>query len=174
MNTITPLELEALIDNGKPVEIIDVRPRKDFKQVHALGARSVPLAEFDAPTVLKNRKLGKDAPFYVMCRKRALAELAAESLQAAGLAEPIIVEGGIEEWERHGLPVVCKEGPRVYATDGARMALLLALFIGLGIAVHEIFFLVALVIAIGDLISPLARLASDHRFVSHLVHRGHA
>ena len=170
MNTITPLELEALIDNGKPVEIIDVRPRKDFKRVHALGARSVPLAEFDAPTIFKNRKLDKNAPLYIMCRKRTLAELAAESLQDAGFAEPIIVDGGIEEWERHGLPVVCKEWPRVYAPDEARIALLLALLVGLGIVVHEIFLLVALVIAIGELISSLARLASDHRLVSHLVH----
>lgn len=105
-----------------------------------------------------------------MCRKRTLAELAAESLQDAGFAEPIIVDGGIEEWERHGLPVVCKEWPRVYAPDEARIALLLALLVGLGIVVHEIFLLVALVIAIGELISSLARLASDHRLVSHLVH----
>ena len=105
MNTISPFELQMLIDQ-RDVELIDVRPKKDFKELHALGARSVPLSRFEPHSVLAHRKLDRRAPLYIMSRERALASLAACSLASAGLAEPIVVEGGIEGWERQCLPVV--------------------------------------------------------------------
>jgi rhodanese-related sulfurtransferase len=57
MKTITPFELQMLIDQGD-VELIDVRPRRDFEKVHALVARSIPLSEFEPHAVLAHRKLG--------------------------------------------------------------------------------------------------------------------
>src|SRR6266550_1309362 len=105
MKTITPVELQMLIDR-RDVELIDVRPKKDFKELHALGARSVPLSRFEPHSVLAHRKLHRPAPLYIMSRERALASLAACSLAGAGLAEPVVVEGGIEAWEGQCLPVV--------------------------------------------------------------------
>ena len=46
MKTITPFELKELMDWGD-VELIDVRPKKDFEKVHARTARSIPLSTFE-------------------------------------------------------------------------------------------------------------------------------
>jgi len=105
MKTITPVELQKLMDWGD-VELIDVRPKKDFEKVHALTARSVPLSTFEPHAVLANRKLDRHAPLYLICRKKTLATLAACGLAGAGLDEAVVVEGGLEAWEEQGLPVV--------------------------------------------------------------------
>jgi|GEM_PF-1142400 len=116
MKTITPFELQMLIDK-RDVELIDVRPKKDFKAVHALGARSIPLSRFEPHSILVHRKLDRRAPLYIMSRERALASLAACSLAGAGLAEPIVVEGGIEGWEGQCLPVVRNKSWRMPAMN---------------------------------------------------------
>jgi hypothetical protein len=41
MKTITPFELQMLIYE-RHVEVIDVRPRRDFEKAHVLVARSIP------------------------------------------------------------------------------------------------------------------------------------
>jgi rhodanese-related sulfurtransferase len=110
MKTITPFELQMLINKGD-VEVIDVRPKEDFKRMHAAIARSIPLANFEPHTVLAHRRLDKREPLYIMCHKRMLASLAAGSLAAAGLLEPVVVDGGIEAWDRQCLPLVL-ERPR--------------------------------------------------------------
>jgi rhodanese-related sulfurtransferase len=117
MKTITPFELQLLIDRGD-VELIDVRPKKDFEKVHALTARSIPLSSFEPHSVLAHRKLDKHAPLYLMCRRKTLATLAACGLAGAGLDEPIVVEGGFEAWQGQCLPVVRKkfwQSPRISA-----------------------------------------------------------
>jgi rhodanese-related sulfurtransferase len=48
MKTIHPLELVALIEADKPVEIIDIRPCEEFEKVHIEGARSFPSAQLSA------------------------------------------------------------------------------------------------------------------------------
>jgi rhodanese-related sulfurtransferase len=110
MKTIAPFELQMLI-NKRGVEVIDVRSKDDFKRVHAVVARSIPLASFEPHTVLAHRKLDKREPLYIMCHKRMLASLAAGSLAAAGLLEPVVVDGGMEAWERQCLPLA-RERPR--------------------------------------------------------------
>jgi rhodanese-related sulfurtransferase len=107
MKTITPFELQKLIDK-RNVELIDVRPRKDFKKVHALVARSIPLSVFEPHSVIAHRKLDRRAPLYIISRARALSSLVAGSLAGAGLAEPMVVEGGIDAWAGQFLPVVRK------------------------------------------------------------------
>lgn len=141
MKTITPFEL--LIDK-RDVELIDVRPKKDFEKVHALVARSIPLSDFEPHSVLSHRKLDKHAPLYIICRKRALASLAACGLAGAGLAEPVVVDGGIEAWEGQCLPVVRKKSWRMPVMDARTAALPAGFAVCLGLAFHEFFFRVAL------------------------------
>lgn len=108
MKTITPFELQMLIDRGD-VELIDVRPKRDFERVHAFVARSIPLSEFEPHSVLAHRKLARHAPLYIMCRDNTLASLVACGLAGAGLDEPIVVEGGLEAWQGQCLPVARKK-----------------------------------------------------------------
>ena len=148
MKTITPVALQTLIDQGN-VELIDVRPKKDFERVHALTAHSIPLSSFEPHSVLASRKLDRHAPLYIMCRRKTLASLAACGLNGAGLDEPIVVEGGLEAWKRQGLPVVRKKSWRWPALAAPMATLLGGLAVGLGLAFHGFFFFVALLVFAG-------------------------
>ena len=143
MKIITPFELQMLIDK-RSVELIDVRPKKDFKKIHALVARSIPLPELEPHSLLSHRKLDRHAPLYIMGPSRALGSLAACSLAGAGLNEPVVVEGGIEAWEEQCLPVVRKKSWRMPEIDVPTVTLLAGLAVGLGLAFHPLFLLVAL------------------------------
>ena len=69
MKTITPFELQMLIDERR-VEVIDVRPRRDFEKVHVLVARSFPSKAFNRTPSLRiadsrrrpSISLGKEEP----------------------------------------------------------------------------------------------------------------
>lgn len=106
MKTIRPLELEALLEADKPVEIIDIRPIEDFEKVHIEGAHSIPLAELSAETVLRSRELLSTEPLYLISESGALAQLSACELERQGLDSPVIVSGGMHAWQGDGLPVV--------------------------------------------------------------------
>ncbi len=170
MKTITPFDLQLLIDNGD-VELIDVRPKKDFEKVHALVARSIPLSEFEPHSVLAHRKLDKRAPLYIMCRKKTLASLAACGLAGAGLDEPIVVEGGLEAWAGQCLPVVRKKFWRLPEMEAPTAILLVGLAVGLGLAFHEFFFAAVPVFAAWAI--PHVFRFAHHRHRDVDVHRWH-
>src|SRR5450755_4063689 len=104
MKTITPFELQMLIDK-RCLEVIDVRSQKDFERVHVSGAQSVPLRNFEPYSVLEHRGRNRGAPLYIIAERKAQASLVACGLAAAGLAEPIVVDGGLEACEAECLPV---------------------------------------------------------------------
>jgi peptidoglycan/xylan/chitin deacetylase (PgdA/CDA1 family)/rhodanese-related sulfurtransferase len=149
MKTITPFELQKLIGWGD-VELIDVRPQKDFEKVHALTARSIPLSTFEPHSVLANRKLDRHAPLYLICRRKTLATLAACGLAGAGLDEAIVVEGGLEAWEEQGLPVVRRATLWQRPKRDATTAMLLAGGVAvLSLALPGFFFFAALPLSAG-------------------------
>lgn len=163
MKTITPFELQMLIDK-RSVELIDVRPKKDFKKIHALVARSIPLPELEPHSVLSHRKLDRHAPLYIMGPSRAQGSLAACSLAGAGLDEPVVVEGGIEAWEEQCLPVVRKKSWRMLEVDSVVALLLAGFAVGLGLAFHPLFFLVTLFVFAAWALPDVLRFADDrHR-----------
>jgi len=142
MKTISPFELQKLIDKSL-VELIDVRPRNDFNKIHVQGARSVPWSEFEPHAVLSHRKSDLHSRLYIMARGQMLASLVACSLVGAGLANPIVVDGGIEEWQRQCLPVVRKRTGLPVINPSA-VALLAGLAVALSLAFRGNFFFAAL------------------------------
>ena len=147
MKTIDPLHLEALYGDGKPIELIDVRPQDEFDRLHVLGSRSVPLRELAHNQFLKPRRLSPDQPLYIICRSGVLAKLAAEDLAEGGFDNSIIVEGGIDAWAHLGLPVV-----RQRSTGTAlRIAMATVITIAMAAAIFSREFLIALplLIALG-------------------------
>jgi rhodanese-related sulfurtransferase len=160
MRTIDPVELEAQINEGNSFELIDVRARDDFDKIHVPGARSIPLAEFRPKRILRERTLPPNEPLYIMCREKALAELAAESLQADGCEKAIIVKGGMKAWVKRGLPVVRREPWRLSSSESHAVAVLAGVAIGLGLLVHESFFLLALLALAWWAIPSIARWGS--------------
>lgn len=162
MKTIEPLHLEALYETGKPIELIDVRSQDEFDRLHTLGARSVPLPDFVPAEVLRTRQLPHQEPLYFISRKEMLARCAAEQLHRAGFDNAIIVEGGIEAWEHHGLPVVRQ---RLTAAIWRRIRIA-AFTVVLILAFFTLELLVALV-ALGflalELLRPRCRRQNPHR-----------
>lgn len=59
------------------------------------------------------------------------------------------------------------------SVDGVRVALLVGLSIGLGIVVHEVFFLVGGAIAVGALTVATAHAAQEHAEHGRLAHQHH-
>jgi rhodanese-related sulfurtransferase len=104
VQTLTAQELKRRADNGEVLHIVDVRTPAEFAQVHAQGARSVPLDRLD-PDAVKNAH-PPDEPIYLICKSGGRSTKACQRLAAAGIANVFSIEGGISAWEQTGLPVV--------------------------------------------------------------------
>ena len=101
--TVSPAEVGRLRQAGQPVELIDVRTPAEFAQLHAEGARLVPLDQLDPGSFSTT---SDDAPLYVICQSGARAAKAADALRAAGRRNVFCVDGGTAAWAQAGLPVV--------------------------------------------------------------------
>ena len=93
--TISPQQLQALISAGTAVEMIDVRTPVEYREVHASGARNVPLDQLDAEQLIASRG-DSSRPLYVICRSGSRGKQACEKFLAAGHANVVNVEGGLE------------------------------------------------------------------------------
>lgn len=96
----------AELDGQEAVDVIDVRTPAEFREVHAVIARNVPLDALDPDEVMKERNNLADAPLYVMCRSGMRSTKACEQFIAAGHTNVVNVEGGTSAWDAAGLPVV--------------------------------------------------------------------
>ena len=94
-------ELLERAERGEVV-VIDVRPPEEFAAAHVVGARSVPLADFDAFTAT----LPRDREVVAYCRGPycVLADEAVKRLREAGF-DARRLDGGLPEWRAAGLPV---------------------------------------------------------------------
>lgn len=106
MKTIDPLELEAILEASKPVEILDVRPRDAFETAHIEGAHSLPAPEVCREALLGSRQLLPTEPLYLVSQSGALAQLVACDLEQKGSDNLVVVSGGMHAWQGSGLPVV--------------------------------------------------------------------
>jgi len=103
VRTISPHELARRRQEGKGVDLIDVRTPIEYAETHVEGARLVPLDTLD-PHAVKAGRNGE--PLYVICRSGSRAARACGVLSAAGIDEVYCVEGGTIAWEQAGLPVI--------------------------------------------------------------------
>lgn len=106
IQTIIPHELAELQRRGRPVDLLDVRTPAEFREIHAQGARLLPLDQLDAQQVIQSRNGTAGEPLYVICKSGNRARQAAERFIAAGYENVVNVEGGTEAWAKAGLPVV--------------------------------------------------------------------
>lgn len=104
--TISPQELSQLRQNGKPLDLIDVRTPVEYREVHVEFARNVPLDRLDPQAIQAERNGKAQQPLYVICRSGSRGKQACEKLLAAGIANVVNVEGGTMACEAAGLPLV--------------------------------------------------------------------
>lgn len=105
-NTITPLELRTLLDNGARVRLVDVRTGGEFESGHIRGSYHVPL---DSLHEHRTEFRTVDTPVVLVCQSGGRASRAAETLASVGMRNVRILEGGILGWVSGGGPV---EGSR--------------------------------------------------------------
>jgi rhodanese-related sulfurtransferase len=101
---VTPTELFEIYRQDRRVGIIDVRTPAEYRAVHAVGARSVPLERLDPAAAMEARERPGE-PLYVICASGARSRKACEAFAAAGYPDVVNVEGGTKAWEAAGLPV---------------------------------------------------------------------
>ncbi|HVW00452.1 MAG TPA: rhodanese-like domain-containing protein [Planctomycetaceae bacterium] len=103
--TIAPEAVAEMLKQGQSIDLIDVRTPAEFREIHAVGARLVPLDSFDAQKYLRERNGHTGHPLYVLCRSGNRAKQACDKVLAAGHTDVYVVEGGTLAWEKAGLPV---------------------------------------------------------------------
>lgn len=91
-------EVPGAMAAGAP--LVDVREPAEYDEVHAVGARLVPLGE----VLDRAGELPTDGPVYLICRSGARSARAAEALRARGI-DAVNVAGGTLAWVDAGLPV---------------------------------------------------------------------
>jgi rhodanese-related sulfurtransferase len=114
IQTIDPRALHEKIKNGERIDLIDVRTPVEYREVHAEGARSVPLDRLDPQALMAGRTACCE-PLYVICRSGSRGKQACEKLLAAGYENVVNVEGGTMAWEKAGLPV--KRGKKMISLE---------------------------------------------------------
>ena len=88
-------------DPDRPM-LLDVRERHEFVQVRAPGAALLPISTFAA----RVHELPADRPLLVICHTGNRSGAVASYLARSGRKGVFNVVGGMDAWERAGLPVV--------------------------------------------------------------------
>jgi|688.fasta_scaffold532243_2 rhodanese-related sulfurtransferase len=105
---LTPMKIQATqlnaeIQSGKRVSLIDVRTPAEYGEVHIPGSQLMPLDRLDAAAV--KSASSDDGQCVLICRSGKRAEQAYQKLHAAGCGNLVILDGGVTAWESAGLPV---------------------------------------------------------------------
>lgn len=100
MKILYPDDLRLLIDEAF---VVDVRTPVEYRAVHLEGSRLRPLVRLEAAKVEAE---AEGRPILIICQSGARSRVAAQRLEAAGLGDVGILEGGIEAWEGARLPVI--------------------------------------------------------------------
>ena len=116
--------------------IVDVRTPAEYEQVHALGARSVPLDDLDPSTFKDDSNSTSNRRLLVICKSGRRAAKACEKLRQAGIADVLNVEGGTDAWVKAGLPVVRGAGATISMERQVRIGAGLLVLLGVGLAWH--------------------------------------
>ena len=100
---IQPTQLNADLQSGNAVTLIDVRTPAEHGEVHIPDSRLMPLDRLDADAV--KAASANSGQCVLVCRSGKRAEQADQKLTAAGCQNLAILEGGVTAWESAGLPV---------------------------------------------------------------------
>jgi rhodanese-related sulfurtransferase len=87
-------------DPARPL-LVDVREENEFADLRAPGAVLVPMSSFQA----RAGELPRDRPLLVVCHLGGRSAAATGFLIRSGWTNVVNVTGGMDAWERGGLPV---------------------------------------------------------------------
>jgi rhodanese-related sulfurtransferase len=105
MKTITPVELQKLLQTDPDLLLLDVRTPAEYAEVHIPQARNKPLDQLQPEEFKAAGALPNGRPVYLCCRTGVRAAQAAEKFAAAGQDRGVVIAGGTQAWIQAGLPV---------------------------------------------------------------------
>ncbi len=100
----TEAERRLREDPDRPL-LVDVREQHEFDEVRAPGAVLMPMSTFAA----RAGELPTDRPLMIVCHTGGRSSAVTGFLTRSGRSDVVNVAGGMEAWERGGLPV--RHGP---------------------------------------------------------------
>ena len=99
---VEPRQVQAWLDQGRPVTWLDVRAADEFATGHIAGARNIVYDQ--VASIIP--ELSRNGPIVLYCIHSAhRAPEAARALMAAGFDHVYVLEGGIVAWQAAGLPI---------------------------------------------------------------------
>ena len=93
MKTISTAELQAKIDAGEEVNLIDVREVAEVEAGHIPGIKHIPLGLLE----FRMNELDKNKHYYMICRSGGRSGQATQFLEAQGY-NVTNMTGGMLEW----------------------------------------------------------------------------
>jgi rhodanese-related sulfurtransferase len=99
MKTIEPQEFQAAAER---LLLVDVRTPAEYEEVHIQGSLLHPLTRLKPEQI---RETAANRGVCVVCRTGSRSREGAEKLQAAGMGDVQVLEGGVQGWTEAGLPV---------------------------------------------------------------------
>lgn len=130
MQTVDVRRLAELQRDGE-VDVVDVRTPAEYRELHMVGAKNVPLDSLEPEQVVASRNGRSEEPLYVICQSGARSSKAVKKFMDAGVENVVNVEGGTQAWDRAGLPVL--RGKKTLPLP-QQMQLTAGLLITLGVA----------------------------------------
>ena len=96
-----PAELQARLDRGERLQLLDVREHPEFAAGRLGGSRLIPLGQLER----RAGEIDPGLPVVCLCRSGKRATQAVEKLATLGMAKVARLEGGLLAWEQAGLPL---------------------------------------------------------------------
>ena len=106
VTAINPQAFAKLCNEGKKIDLIDVRTPVEYREVHVEIARNVPLDQLDPAALMQARNGTTNEPLYLICRSGSRGQQACEKFLQAGFSNVVNIEGGTMACVEAGVPVV--------------------------------------------------------------------
>ena len=161
IHRVNPEFVHEKMQRQSPIHVIDVRSVNEYSTEHVQGAKLLPMDDLSVNTVRSKfgNQAGEDEPIYLVCSAGFRAQQAAEKLQAEGLKNMFVVNGGTDAWAKLDLPTVklidkkrsIKLSPQAQAQ--VFMGVVILLFVAKGMLLHPIFTMLIGVVGLLMLIS---------------------
>jgi hydroxyacylglutathione hydrolase len=98
---LDPRELETLLREGPPLQILDVREPWEFRMGHVPGAKLIPLGELQA----RAQELDPNIPVAVICQSGNRSQTGAAILAQKGFVKLYNIREGTLGWRQRGFPI---------------------------------------------------------------------
>ncbi len=149
MTTLTPLKPAEVAERLKTHRaiLVDIRDADEFAREHVSGAVHVPLSRIDALAL--ERHAGRDVIY--TCRTGNRTGVNGVKLAACVPGEAFVLEGGLDAWKAHGLPVKADRAQPIELMRQVQMTAGGLILIGaaLGLLVHPAFWGLAAFVGAG-------------------------